>query len=84
MHDDMRILPLTPTLGAEISGIDIMRMDRSRFESLHRVWLEYKVLFLRDQDIDLEPYSHSVGTSASLCAYPTSSRMTNTPTSSAC
>ena len=50
MHDDVEVLPLTPTLGAEITGIDIRHMNRPQFEALHRYWLEYKVLFLRDQD----------------------------------
>jgi taurine dioxygenase len=53
-QDGLQVSPLTPSLGAEISGIDIRRMDQSRFESLQRCWLKYKVLFLRDQDIDLE------------------------------
>ena len=54
MSGKLEILPLTPKLGAEITGIDIRRMDRSQFETLHRHWLEYKVLFLRNQDIDLD------------------------------
>jgi taurine dioxygenase len=54
MRDELKILPLTPTLGAEITGIDLKRMDSSQFENLHRLWLEHKVLFLRDQQIDLE------------------------------
>jgi taurine dioxygenase len=54
MHGDLQILPLTPTLGAEITGIDIRRMHDSQFETLRRHWLKYKVLFLRDQEIDLE------------------------------
>ena len=54
MRNDLQVLPLTPTLGAEIAGIDIRHMDQSRFEILHRYWLERKVLFLRGQDIDLE------------------------------
>ena len=54
MHDDLQISPLTPTLGAKIDGIDIRRLDQPRFETLYRLWLEYKVLFLRNQDIDLD------------------------------
>jgi alpha-ketoglutarate-dependent taurine dioxygenase len=45
MHDDVEVLPLTPTLGAEITGIDIRLMNRPQFEALHRYWLEYKVFF---------------------------------------
>ena len=54
MPGGLQIRPLTPTLGAEISGIDIRHLEHSRFESLHRLWLDYKVLFLLNQDIDLD------------------------------
>jgi taurine dioxygenase len=50
----MRITPLTPRLGAEITDIDLRRLDDAAFEDLRQCWLDYKVLFLRDQDIDLD------------------------------
>ena len=46
--------PLTPSLGVEIRNIDVNRLDAEDFEHLYRLWLEYKVVFLRDQDLDLE------------------------------
>ncbi len=45
MHDDVEVLPLTPTLGAEITGIDIRHMNRPRFGALHRYWPEFSGRF---------------------------------------
>ena len=47
----MQITPLTPSLGVEISGVDIRRLDATGFDKLRRIWLDYKVIFLRQQDI---------------------------------
>ena len=60
----MQISPLTPTLGAEISGIDIRSLDQTGFDTLRRHWLDYKVIFLRDQNItldDLQQFSQHFG-----------------------
>ncbi|MGD8347855.1 MAG: TauD/TfdA family dioxygenase [Gammaproteobacteria bacterium] len=54
MRAGFEILPLTPTLGAEIRGLDAARIDDDTFPSLYRAWLDYKVLFLRDQQLDLQ------------------------------
>ena len=54
MPGKLTIQPLTPTLGAEISNIDIKKLDKPAFETLYKLWLEHKVLFFRGQDIDLE------------------------------
>ena len=50
----MQIFPLTPTLGAEISGVDVRRLDDVGIDTLRRTWLQYKVKFLREQDLDLD------------------------------
>ncbi|TNF86230.1 MAG: TauD/TfdA family dioxygenase [Gammaproteobacteria bacterium] len=48
-----QVTPLTPTLGAEISGLDINRLDDATFAALYQTWLEFKVVFLRDQSLEL-------------------------------
>ncbi|MCP4982167.1 MAG: TauD/TfdA family dioxygenase [Gammaproteobacteria bacterium] len=45
---------MTPSLGIEISGIDIGRLNRGEFDQLYQHWLSYKVVFIRDQHIDLD------------------------------
>ena len=54
MDHKLQFQPLTPTLGAEITNIDIRNLQDSCFDNLHRLWLTYKVLFLRNQAISLE------------------------------
>lgn len=53
MQDGLDIRPLTPRLGAEIRGLDAGKIDDDGFAALYRAWLDYKVLFLRDQRLDL-------------------------------
>jgi len=44
--------PLSPALGAEISGIDIARgIGDEQFDELRQAFVDYSVIFLRDQDI---------------------------------
>jgi taurine dioxygenase len=50
----MQVTPLTPRLGAEIEGLDLKRLEQAEFDALRQAWLRYKVVFLRDQSLDLE------------------------------
>jgi len=42
--------PVSPTIGAEIRGVQLARLDDDAFEEIRRAWLEYKVIFMREQD----------------------------------
>jgi taurine dioxygenase len=49
--------PLSPALGAEISGIDIAAgIDDEQFAELRQAYVDYGVIFLRDQDITPEQH----------------------------
>jgi len=50
----MKISPLTPTLGAEISGLDVRRLKQADFDALRQAWLDYKLVFMRDQQLELD------------------------------
>ena len=50
------VRPLTATLGADVSGVDMADVDGLTLEALHRAWLDYKVLVLRDQHITIEEH----------------------------
>lgn len=51
------ILPATPTIGAEISGLDLDRpLSSEEGDLLRAAWLRFKVLFFRDQDISHESH----------------------------
>ena len=55
--EDLTILPMTPTIGAEVEGIDLSRpLDASTVSALRRALLDWKVLFFRDQDITTEQH----------------------------
>ncbi|WP_392972301.1 TauD/TfdA dioxygenase family protein [Streptomyces sp. LN245] len=49
----IRVEPLTCTIGAELSGVNLgdAARDDDLFEEIRSLLLQYKVLFLRDQDI---------------------------------
>jgi taurine dioxygenase len=50
-------VPLSPTVGAEISGVSLAEpIDAPTFDEIHRALLEYKVIFFRDQDITPEQH----------------------------
>ncbi|WP_445612371.1 TauD/TfdA dioxygenase family protein [Geobacillus sp. YF-1] len=49
------IKPLTPLIGAEISGVDLRQpVSSDLFKELNRALLEWKVLFFRNQEISSE------------------------------
>jgi len=51
------ITPLQPSLGAEVSGIDLREpLDPDSRDALRATLLTYKVLFFRDQDITREQH----------------------------
>lgn len=51
------IRPLTPTIGAEIAGIDLREpLDAGALRDMRAALLEWKVLFFRDQDITTEQH----------------------------
>ncbi|MCF8503426.1 MAG: TauD/TfdA family dioxygenase [Caulobacter sp.] len=55
--EDLTILPLTPTIGAEIEGVDLKRpLSDATVSALRGALLDWKVLFFRDQVIDTEQH----------------------------
>ncbi len=50
------LLPKSPTIGAEVVGVDLTDLDDATFADLHRALLEWKVLFFRDCGLDAESH----------------------------
>ncbi len=46
----MKIEPVTPLIGAEISGIDLRDLSDNEFSALKDAFTQHSVLFFRDQD----------------------------------
>jgi alpha-ketoglutarate-dependent taurine dioxygenase len=51
------VRPVTRALGGVVSGLDLARpLEASVIEDLRQAWLEYQVLFFRDQDLSPEQF----------------------------
>ena len=48
--------PVTPTIGAEIHGVDLGALDEATFLVIHDALIRHQVLFFRDQDISVEAH----------------------------
>lgn len=49
------VTPLSPALGAEISGVDLTRaLDADTVEAIHRAWLDHLVIVIRGQELSDE------------------------------
>jgi len=58
------VTPTGAALGAEISGVDLRRIDAATFEKIHRAWVDHQVLLFRGQslsDDDLIAFSRRFG-----------------------
>ena len=54
----LTIKPLTPALGAEIEGANLLDLSDAGFKEIFRAFTDYSVIFLRDQPA-LTPEQHS-------------------------
>jgi taurine dioxygenase len=50
------IRPLTPTIGAEILGVDLEHLSDGQFEAVRDALARHQVIFFRDQDISIEAH----------------------------
>jgi taurine dioxygenase len=52
----MEIRPIGEKIGAEILGIDVKTLDDAAFGLIYKAWLDYNVIAVRDQDLDIQDY----------------------------
>jgi taurine dioxygenase len=60
----LTITPITPAVGAEISGVDLARLDEPDFAQIEHAWNRHGALLFRDQhlgDDDLLAFSRRFG-----------------------
>jgi taurine dioxygenase len=60
----LTITPVTPAVGAEISGVDLARLNDAEFAQIERAWNKQGALLFRDQELsddDLLAFSRRFG-----------------------
>jgi len=50
-YDRIEVRPLAGSLGAEIRGVDVRRMDNQTWSEVHQAFLEFQVVAIRDQQL---------------------------------
>ena len=56
-YEEIDVRPVTPTLGAEIHGVDLSKpLGNRAFSEIHDALIEHQVIFFRDQDITLDQH----------------------------
>ncbi len=69
--ESLTLLPMTPTIGAEVEGVDLSRpLDAPTVAALRQALLDWKVLFFRDQDITTEQHLAFAGNFGALEVHP--------------
>jgi len=66
----LHVTPISGTIGAEISGVHLDALDDDTMAAIREAWLEHKVVFFRDQELDsdqLLAFARRVG---ELARYP--------------
>jgi alpha-ketoglutarate-dependent taurine dioxygenase len=66
----MDIQPLAGALGAEIRGIDLTRLGDAGWRDVHKAFLEYSVLAIRDQRLEPADLMHVGAHFGEPCYYP--------------
>lgn len=64
------ITPLSPTVGAEIGGVDLNTIDDAQFAEVHRALLDWGAIFFRDQDLEPEAQLAFAGRFGTIEIYP--------------
>lgn len=69
---ELDITPLQPTIGAEISGVDLSRpITAAQRAAIRAAVLKYKVIFFRDQPLTHEQHAAFAGEFGPLYTHPT-------------
>ena len=56
-YETIQVTPLTPTIGAEITGIDLaLPLSDQQFHEIHHAFTQHLVIFFREQDITTEQH----------------------------
>ena len=66
----MQISPLTGALGADVSGVDLLKLDDKGWQEIQKAFLQYSVLAIRGQKLEPEDIMTVGGRFGPPCHYP--------------
>lgn len=69
-YERITVRPVAGALGAEISGVDLARLDDATFAEIHRAFLDHLAIFFRDQEITPAQQLAFAGRFAPIGQYP--------------
>ena len=56
-YETITVKPVTPIIGAEISGVDLRKpLGNQQFQEVHDALMAHQVIFFRDQELTLEQH----------------------------
>ncbi len=58
MTSELTIEPLTPFIGAEITGVDLGEVTQKQLTGIRAALLKHQVVFFRDQTLNQEEHIH--------------------------
>ncbi len=66
----LTVTPIAGRVGAEISGVDLARLDDTVVKDIRDAWLAHQVVFFRDQQLDAEQFLAFARSIGELARYP--------------
>jgi taurine dioxygenase len=56
-YDTIRVIPVTPRIGAEIEGLELAKpLSNRQVDEIHQALVEHQVLFFRDQPLEADAH----------------------------
>ena len=82
VYHKIEVEPLSPIIGAEVSGVDISKpLDKETLEEVNDALLLHQVIFFRDQQMDLENHKSFGRNFGKLHIHPTAGKIEGQPES---
>jgi taurine dioxygenase len=52
----VEIRRMGPQIGVEVTGVDVKTLDDAAFTPIYQAWLDYNILVVRDQELEIEDF----------------------------
>ena len=79
MNSDLMIEPLTPFIGAEITGVDLREVTQEQVTGIRAALLKHQVVFFRDQTLNQEEHIRFARQFGELEIHPATPKGQNNP-----